>query len=289
MTSISFIYSIRLLLAVGVLTVATCTANPQASSNSATPPATETAARTQAPSTAQTRPAIEPKATEILQAACARLAAAQSISFTAIETYENPSRLGFPLAYATKSDVLLQRPNKLRVITLGDGPVSEFYYDGKTMTAFAPAENLVAIADAPPTVDDMLATAFHSAAIYFPFDDVIVTDPYKDIAEGLKVAFYVGQSHIVGGITTDIVAYESGGVFIEAWIGADDKLPRLVRAVYENDPLQSRHAMIFSNWQLDVAVPADSFSTSKASSAKRIKFASPDLPPNMSKPNASAN
>ena len=150
-------------------------------------------------------------------------------------------------------------------------------------------ENLVAIADAPPTVDDMLATAFHSAAIYFPFDDVIVTDPYKDIAEGLKVAFYVGQSHIVGGITTDIVAYESGGVFIEAWIGADDKLPRLVRAVYENDPLQSRHAMIFSNWQLDVAVPADSFSTSKASSAKRIKFASPDLPPNMSKPNASAN
>ena len=211
------------------------------------------------------------------------------MSFTAIETYENPSRLGFPLAYATKSDVLLQRPDKLRVITLGDGPVSEFYYDGKTMTAFAPAENLVAIADAPPTVDDMLATAFHSAAIYFPFDDVMVTDPYKDIAEGLKVAFYVGQSHIVGGITTDIVAYESGGVFIEAWIGADDKLPRLVRAIYENDPLQSRHAMIFSNWQLDVTVPADSFSTSKASSAKRIKFASPDLPPNMSKPNAAAS
>jgi len=42
------------------------------------------------------------------------------------------------------------RPNKLRVITLGDGPRSEFYYDGKTVMAYAPAENLVAIAEAPP-------------------------------------------------------------------------------------------------------------------------------------------
>jgi hypothetical protein len=140
---------------------------------------------------------------------------------------ESPSRLGFPLAYGTKSDVLLQRPDKLRVITSGDGPVSEFYYDGKTMVAFAPAENLVAVADAPPTVDEMLGTAYHSAAIYFVFDDMLVTDPYKDIAQGMSVAFSVGQSKIVGGTTTNIVAYESGGVFIEAWIGAEDKLPRL--------------------------------------------------------------
>jgi hypothetical protein len=39
---------------------------------------------------------------------------------------------------------------------------------------------------------------------------MIVTDPYKDISQGMSVAFYVGQSKIVGGTTTDIVAYESG-------------------------------------------------------------------------------
>lgn len=284
MTSLQTTRSTRLLLAVGMLAVTTCTAAPQVSSNSSTPSATGKTAPTQ--SAAPGRPALEPKAIEILKATCARLAAAQSISFTATETYESPSRLGFPLAYATKSNVLLQRPDKLRVITSGDGPVSEFYYDGKTMTAFAPVENLVAIANAPPTVDDMLATAFHSAAIYFPFDDVIVTDPYKDIAEGLTVAFYVGQSHIVAGMTTDIVAYESGGVFIEAWIGAEDKLPHLVRAIYTEDPLRSRHAMLLSDWQLDVPVPADSFSSTRAGSAKRIPFASPDLPPNMATPKA---
>jgi hypothetical protein len=193
------------------------------------------------------------------------------MEFTAVETFENPSRLGFPLAYGTKSDVLLQRPDKLRVITSGDGPVSEFYYNGKTMTAFAPVENFVAVADAPPTVDDML-----------------VTDPYKDIAQGMSVAFYVGQSKIVGGTTTDIVAYESGGVFIEAWIGVDDKLPRLVRAIYVDDPAQSRHNLVLTNWQLDMPVPTDAFSTSKAGSAKRIPFASPARAPGSFKPNDSA-
>jgi len=37
------------------------------------------------------------------------------------------------------------------------------------------------------------------------------------------VRFYIGQSTVVGGTTTDMVAYDSGGVFVEVWIGAEDK------------------------------------------------------------------
>ncbi len=288
MATSKFRRSMRLLGAFGVLAVVTCAAHAQSSSNPAPQSATEAAAPSAGPATAQAQPALEPKAIGILKASCARLAAAHSMEFTSVETFESPSRLGFPLAYGTKSDVLLQRPDKLRVITSGDGPVSEFYYDGKTMVAFAPAENLVAVADAPPTVDEMLGTAFHSAAIYFAFDDLLVTDPYKDIAQGMSVAFYVGQSNIVGGTTTDIVAYESGGVFIEAWIGAEDKLPRLVRAIYVDDPTQSRHNLVLTNWQLDVTVPGDAFSSSKAGSARRIPFACPARPPGSFGPNVAA-
>src|SRR5512139_2415888 len=102
---------------------------------------------------------LEPKAMEILKAACSRLAAARTMSFTAVVTYESPSRLGTPVAYTTKSEVTLQRPDKLRVITAVDGPASEFYYDGKTMTAFSPGENLAAVSAAPPTIDAALKEA----------------------------------------------------------------------------------------------------------------------------------
>ncbi len=241
-------------------------------------------AMAQAAAPTSSAPQLEPKAIEILKAACAKLAAAQSMSFTALVTYESPSRLGFPLAYGTKSDVLFQRPNQLQVHTPGDGPASDFYYDGKTMMAYSPVENLVAIADAPPTVDAMLETAYHSAAIYYPFDDLIVSDPYKDIAQDLRVAFYIGQSNVVGGVTTDVVAYDTGGVFIQAWIGTEDKLPRLLRAIYADDPLKLRHNLVITNWQLDPTIPAGSFSSAKAAAGKRIPFASPALPPGMAKP-----
>src|SRR5262245_36422986 len=131
------------------------------------------------PPAATVAPRLDPKAIALLQAMSQRLAAAHTLAFTAISTEESPTRHGPPLAYTTRTEVTLQRPDKLRVITTGDGPASEFYYDGKTMSAFAPAENLVAVADAPPTIDGALKAAYASAAIYFPFTDVLVADPYK--------------------------------------------------------------------------------------------------------------
>ena len=219
---------------------------------------------------------LEPKAIAILKAACDKLAAARTMSFTAVVTYESPSRLGTPLAYTTKSEVTLKRPDKLLVITLGDGPASEFYYDGKAMVAFAPAENLIAVAEAPPTIDATLKAAYDSAAIYFPFTDLIVTDPYKDIADGLVLAFYIGQSKIVGGTTTDMVAYANNDVFVQIWIGADDKLPRMVRAVYRTDAAHLRHQLELSNWQLEPGVADDAFAPKNAGSAKHIAFAHPN-------------
>ncbi len=259
-----------LLLALGALLV-----TPNAQSK---PPAAKKKAKTTAAEASpapEATPSLEPKALDILKAASSRLAAAHTIKFNAVHFYESPSRQGHPLAFTTKSEVTLQRPDKLRVIMSADGPASEFYYDGKKMMAYAPAENLVAVADAPPTIDAALEQAYHSAAIYFPFDDWIVADPYKEMSEGMNLAYYIGQSKVVGGTTTDMVAYIDHGVFIQAWIGAEDKLPRLLHAVYLDDPERLRHTLVLSDWQLDAAVPPDTFASAKAASANPMPFAHP--------------
>jgi hypothetical protein len=225
-------------------------------------------------------PGLEPKAVDILKAASDRLTAARSMTFTAVVSYENPSRFGHPLVYTMKSEVTMQRPDKLRVVTPGDGPASEFYYDGKTMTAFSPAENLVAVAEAPPTMEAMLKMAYDVAATYFPFTDLLVADPYQAMAaNGLKHAFYIGQSRTVGGTTTDMVAVIDDWVFQQIWIGAEDKLPRRARAVFLADPAHLRHDLELSNWQIDPVVPADAFTFSNTTGAKSIQFARPEAQP----------
>lgn len=67
------------------------------------------------------------------------------------------------------------------------------------MSAYAPAKNLAAVAKAPASIDAALKAAFENAAIYFPFTDIVIADPYAGVAEGMARAFHVGQSQVVGG------------------------------------------------------------------------------------------
>ena len=65
-------------------------------------------------------------------------------------------------------------------------------------------------------------------------------------------------------------------MWVQIWIGAEDKLPRRVYAVYLNDRARLRHVLELTNWKLDAAVPSDAFVSAKASGATRMGFARPD-------------
>src|SRR6266704_6805434 len=77
-----------LLLALSL--ILTATANAQTSK---TAPKASKSAKAAVQALPAPAPVLEPKAIEILKAACSRLAAAHSMSFTAVISYENPSRL----------------------------------------------------------------------------------------------------------------------------------------------------------------------------------------------------
>jgi hypothetical protein len=216
---------------------------------------------------------------DLLKATSARLAAAKSMTFTATVGYEFPSKLGPPIAYTMRYDVTMQRPDKLKIVMPSDGPGSELYYAGTPMMAYAPTENLVAVTDAPPTIDAALMAAYTTASTFFPFTDLLVTDPYVAMTDGAMLAFYIGPSGVVGGVKTDMVAWANKDVFLQIWIGVDDKLPRRVRAIYAADPLQLRNELELSNWQLDSPIAADAFTSPKALAAPHIAFAHPGSKP----------
>ena len=218
---------------------------------------------------------VEQRAIDLIKATSARLAAAKAMSFTAIVDIEYPSKLGPPLAYPVRYDVAMQRPDKLRVLQSGAGLANEFYYDGKLMMAYVPEANLVAVADAPPTIEAALKLASDKAAIYYPFMDLLLPDPYAVMTDKVLHAFYIGPSGAVGGVPTEAVAWATNDVFIQMWVGTEDKLPRRIRAMFAADPLKLRHDMQLSNWQIDPTHAADTFASQKAQGAPRISFAKP--------------
>ena len=277
---------VALIMAIAFATAAEAQTAPQDAKPATPAAAAKPAAK--APAKKPAAPAfkmiLEPRAMDLLRAVSTTLAAAKTMSFTATVGYEYPSKLGPPLVYTTRYDVTMQRPDKLRIISPGDGPSSELYYDGRTITAYAPVENLAAVADAPPTIDAMLLAAYKNAALFYPFEDLVAADPYKALTDGAILAFYIGQSAQVGGVKTDLVAWANSDVFMQIWIGVDDKLPRRIRAMFAADPLALHHELELSNWQLDPVVPADAFATPKLQTAGRMAFAAPAPPPKGVKP-----
>jgi len=110
---------VLLLALAALLAIPNAQGKPQAAKKKAKPVAAE------ASPAPEPSPALEPKAIEILKAASSRLAAARIVKFTAVDFYESSSRHGHPLSVTTKSEVTLQRPDKLRVITSADGLCSD--------------------------------------------------------------------------------------------------------------------------------------------------------------------
>ncbi len=223
---------------------------------------------------------LDPAAIATLKAMSERLAAAKSLSFTAVSTRENIPDDAPPYYETTLSKVTLQRPDQLRVLTPGDGPASEFYYDGKKMTLYVPEANTTASGDAPPTIDAMIDAAWTKAGIYFPFVDMIQTDPYHSIADGLEVAADLGTSSVVGGTTTDRLAILAGNVQAELWVGHDDHMPRMIRAIYPTDAATPRFQIEFSDWHLDPPIEPGSFASAKAAAAQQVEFTPPPTAPN---------
>lgn len=230
---------------------------------------------------AATQPAISPAALDLLRGMSETLAKSKSLSFNIKRAFDEPASTGQPLFYFVDSTVSLQRPDKLKVVVRGDGPPSEFYYDGKEFAVFLPNSNLIAIESAPPNLDQMLEAAFDKAGIYFPFVDFIVADPYAAITEKLTSAFVVGKSNVVGGVTTDIVAIANPNFHAQIWIGAKDRLPRLAWISPTNG--KGRAMIEFSDWRLNA--PSLKFARAPAAAkAGHIKFAKPGAPAAPAKP-----
>ena len=76
-----------------------------------------------------------------------------------------------------------------------------------------------------------------------------------------------------------MVAWANADVFLQIWIGTEDRLPRRVRAIYRADPLRLRHQLDLSDWQIDPELPAETFTSDKAKGAQPMKFDRPGNKP----------
>jgi hypothetical protein len=220
-------------------------------------------------------PIREPRALDRLKRMSATLGAAKALTYRSRSTVEVPANTGQFVTLFAASDVALQRPNKLYVHVTGEVPNFDFYYNGTTITAFAPQKQAYSVANAPATIDATLKFTMDKAGIQFPSADVMYSDPYAMLTKELTNAFVVGPA-TVDGVACEHLAFMGPGVHWETWIDTGKSaLPRRLVVTYTEVQNFPRFLVEFSDWNLQPKLAASRFVFNKPRNATQIEFVSP--------------
>ncbi len=223
-------------------------------------------------SASMAEPMMQQPALDQLKRMSTALAAAKAISLRSSSTVEVPAKTGqFVTLFAT-SEITLQRPDKLRVNVTGEVPNYEFYYDGKTIVASATGDKVYSITPAPTTIDAMMPFADEKTGIHFATADVLFSDPYAMLTQGVTSAFVVGKDTIQG-TPCEHLAFRSPGVNWEIWIeSGPSALPRRLAVTYTTVTNFPRFLVEMSDWNLQPSLAAGNFDFKKPADAKEITF-----------------
>lgn len=202
------------------------------------------------------------------------LASAKTLRFKARSFVPMKDASGSWITLIGAASVMREGKDKLSVETGGDLFPFRFYFDGKTVTAFAPNEKLYAQKDAPGTIDQVLDQAAKRGEATFVFADLVSSDPYTTMTKGLQSATVVGTS-TVDGVETQHLAVHGKKLDWEVWIGTKDRLPRMVTLTDLADARKPTQTVQLSEWALDQALPSDAFTFNAQAGATKVPFRDP--------------
>lgn len=226
-----------------------------------------------APAKPPARPALEkdPRALALVQKMSDRLRLAHAFTFKARVALELPSGGGALATFFNDATVAVQRPDKLLAVRSGDLPEISFAYDGRSMTISAPGHGLWGTTAAPPTLGAMLLAAAEQGGLSFPFDEILVADPYAILTRDLSQATLVGQTTLAGK-KADHVLLAGQGLELQLWLDATTALPIRVAVVYADDPVRPHFSVDYADWKLDAKLPASTFALPRPPSATQVDF-----------------
>jgi hypothetical protein len=218
---------------------------------------------------------IDQRALDILKRMSDTIVQAKTMGFQSrsMVPIKGPNGLWINLFGASR--VVVQGQSKLFAETRGDFFPYDFYFDGMTVTAYAPAKNVYAQKQAQGTVEELMDRAYREEGRTFPYADILTSNPYEKLTSGLTKAVFIGRSAIAG-VKVDHLAFTNEGVEWQIWVGEEDHLPRLVSARYFDDAGEPDYTVEFFNWKLNEPVTDADFVFKNASGADKVEFRKPD-------------
>lgn len=218
------------------------------------------------------KPAIEPKADEILKKMSTYLGSLKQFTVQGEEIFDEVMDNGQKLQFSHQRKIAISRPGKVSSEFVGDMANRQVYFDGNTLTMFDKDKNVYGTLKFKGSVDGLIDMLHTKLGFTVPLSDLLGADPYKILTKEATSGTYLGI-HNSGGVKCHHLAFTQKLVDWQIWIETGDKpLPRKLVITQKQLRGEPQFTAILSKWDTAPKLTDASFAFTPPKGARQIDF-----------------
>jgi hypothetical protein len=199
------------------------------------------------------------------------LRALTAFTVTADVTTEQVLDSGQKLQYGGDLKIEAQRPSGFKISMNFDHKQREIYYDGKSLTLFAPKVGYYASVPAPATIGATVATIQDKYGVEIPLADLFQLGVDPTLTARIQSGFDVGPD-TVGGVACEHYAFRQEAADWQVWIRTDGPaLPCKMVITTTQDEAQPQYIAVMT-WQATASAQS-AYTFNPPANAHRITVA----------------
>ncbi len=176
------------------------------------------------------------------------------------------------IQFAASGDMMLSRPDRLRVTRKGGYSDIELIFDGKTTTVVDRYGNAYATLNGPTSVDQLIDTLRTDHFVEMPGADLLLSKSYDELMEGVVEAKHIGIG-VVDGVDCEHLAFRNEDTDWQLWVRTGDRpLPCKYKITSKTVAAAPEYTIRFHDWKAGSAAKASAFTFKPAPGAKSVAF-----------------
>jgi hypothetical protein len=175
----------------------------------------------------------------------------KAYSMTITAGYDVVQDDGQKLEFGEVRQVLIDRPNRLRVrLEQSDGDKFAIYFDGKDLIFFSQKENVFTKVEKQGSIDDMLRYVVYDLQTRIPLALLLASSIKEELEKRATEVDYVERTSI-DGKPVDHLAGRTTDIDFQMWLAQGEQpLPLRVVITYKKDVGQPQYRANLSDWKL---------------------------------------
>lgn len=216
-------------------------------------------------------PARAQEAAEILRAMSSYVASQKTLSFAFDTEIEIVTPAVQKIQFASSGQVVVSRPDKVRVTRTGGYADVELVADGKSLILLGKNLNAYAQADLGGPIDTVV-DALRSGGADLPAADLLSTDPFAALTDGVIEGKNIGRG-VIDGVECHHLAFRNIDTDWQIWIQVGDQpIPRKYLITSKAVGAAPQYAIRIKDWKTNPTIAADAFAFKAPEGAKKVEI-----------------